>query len=269
MNHQPLPEDLGISPPLSGSLELSWTKNNVVLYKLYVFETEDQHANTKAQEAIDHLIGFCQVERRFHSREVNHQPRLGDLGISPPLSGSLELSWTKNNVVLYKLYVFETEDQHANTKAQEAIDHLIGFCQVERRFHSREVNHQPRLGDLGISPPLSGSLGLSWTKNNVVLYISVEVDGLLKYRRKGSGGPLGTKWGSIVRVAPRHTSELHAYSSSSMLMHPNKCRAMRNRNRLNQTISPLGLSASPKFMSSHHSIDRRRGNLIASNLRCK
>jgi hypothetical protein len=33
----------------------------------------------------------------------------------------------------------------------------------EGRFHSRESNRQPLLRDLGISPPLSSSLGSSWT----------------------------------------------------------------------------------------------------------
>ena len=35
------------------------------------------------------------------------------------------------------------------------------LCQVERRFHSRELNHQPHPSNLGISPPSFGSLGLS------------------------------------------------------------------------------------------------------------
>ena len=35
------------------------------------------------------------------------------------------------------------------------------FCQVERRFHSRESNRRPLSWDLDISPPSSGSLGSS------------------------------------------------------------------------------------------------------------
>jgi hypothetical protein len=34
------------------------------------------------------------------------------------------------------------------------------FCQVERRFHSRESNHQPLLWDLAISPPSSSMFGV-------------------------------------------------------------------------------------------------------------
>ena len=44
------------------------------------------------------------------------------------------------------------------------------FCQVERRFHIRELNRQPLPRDLGISPPSSSSLGLSHT----TLYLAFE-----------------------------------------------------------------------------------------------
>ena len=40
-------------------------------------------------------------------------------------------------------FLFETEGRHANAKAYETADHLVSFCQVERRFHSRESNRQP------------------------------------------------------------------------------------------------------------------------------
>ena len=59
--------------------------------------------------------------------------------------------------------IFETKNRHADTKAQEAIDHLASFRQVERRFHNRELNRQPLPRNLGISPPPSSSLGLSRT----------------------------------------------------------------------------------------------------------
>ena len=40
------------------------------------------------------------------------------------------------------LFFFETEGQQVSAKAEEAVDHLgsLFFCQVERRFHSREWN---------------------------------------------------------------------------------------------------------------------------------
>ena len=38
---------------------------------------------------------FCQVERRFNSRELNRQPLPWDLGISLSSSNILESSWTK------------------------------------------------------------------------------------------------------------------------------------------------------------------------------
>ena len=41
---------------------------------------------------------------------------------------------------------------------QKADKPTPSFCQVERRFHSREVNRQPLPLDLGISPPSSSSL---------------------------------------------------------------------------------------------------------------
>jgi hypothetical protein len=37
----------------------------------------------------------------------------------------------------------ETEGQQANVKAHDAVDHLANFRQVERRFHNRDLNHQP------------------------------------------------------------------------------------------------------------------------------
>ena len=40
-------------------------------------------------------------------------------------------------------YFLETEGQHANAKAQEAVDNLTNFYQVEKIFYSRESHRQP------------------------------------------------------------------------------------------------------------------------------
>ena len=49
------------------------------------------------------------------------------------------------------------------------------LCQVERRFHTRELNHQPLPWDLGVSPPSSNSLGSSRT--NLVVSWGSKVGG--------------------------------------------------------------------------------------------
>ena len=48
------------------------------------------------QKADRPMSSICQVERRFHSHESNHQPLPWDLGISPPSSSSLRSSRTIN-----------------------------------------------------------------------------------------------------------------------------------------------------------------------------
>ena len=57
--------------------------------------------------------------------------------------------------------------QKADMPSPKHIRHLTTwptFCQAERMFHNRELNHQPLPSNLGISPPSSSSLGLSPTK---------------------------------------------------------------------------------------------------------
>ena len=70
------------------------------------------------------------------------------------------------NFILYLFVCFWRQKVDMPTPiAQEAIDHLASFffCQVQRRFHSWELNRQPLPWDEGISPPSSSTLGLSRT----------------------------------------------------------------------------------------------------------
>ena len=43
-------------------------------------------------------------------------------------------SISTNNWLTFLFVFFETKGRHANIKAQEVIDHLASFCEVERRF---------------------------------------------------------------------------------------------------------------------------------------
>jgi hypothetical protein len=46
-------------------------------------------------------------------------------------------------IFFFIFFIFEPKGGHANAKAQEAIDHSASFfCQVKRKFHSRESNRQ-------------------------------------------------------------------------------------------------------------------------------
>ena len=73
-----------------------------LLYFLLLFETERQHANAEAQEAVDWLAILCQVERRCHSCESNRQLLPWDMGISPPSASS---SWSSRTSQLRLLGV--------------------------------------------------------------------------------------------------------------------------------------------------------------------
>ena len=67
--------------------------------------------------------------------------------------------------LLFILFIF-FGDRRSTYQHQSIVGSLPPdkfFCQVERRFHSREWNIQPLPWDLGISPPSSSSLGLSRT----------------------------------------------------------------------------------------------------------
>ena len=63
-------------------------------------------------------------------------------------------------------YFFETEGQHANAKAHEAVDHLASFLSSSEEIS--QPGFEPptsSLRNLGISPPPSNSSGSFWTSS--------------------------------------------------------------------------------------------------------
>ena len=76
---------------------------------------------------------ICRINSNPKSNGIQALNQYGNMSL-----GSYHVSSNNNK------FVSDTEGRHANAKAQEAVDHLASFCEVERRFHSRESHRQPR-----------------------------------------------------------------------------------------------------------------------------
>ena len=88
--------------PIRGAVKICLCRFSIdFFFFFFFFETEGRQANAKHRRQLTTWQVFCQVERRFHSRDSNRQSLPWDLGIPLPSPGSLRPSRTRFSIDSY------------------------------------------------------------------------------------------------------------------------------------------------------------------------